>query len=444
MDSPFYVCIKCHLILHPLCYDIPREIRHPVHQIDHCLPLLPVVEGISNNCCCICRSFFCDVFPGNSWSTEMKNSAFQCRKCRVYVCVPCALSVPTKRIQLFGHPHPLFIMENRRNHMLRCRLCRVKSKDDILISCFECKHIFHLSCGQDLATEIPLHPYHPLPKHPLQLLHESTKSSSSRYEICPGCDEPIDAFHYRCRECGFAIDAYCAKQVPRSIKSETHEHPLSCFNENINANKCSDCGQVCSPPYFRCVTCGHNLHVRCFPNLPLKVKNEHHGHFLTLTKHQVKDHPEDVDETEFYCTSCERPRYLHDPTYSCDECHNFVSHFQCVNLEIFRVWEEDGTLASIIDQKTDTSSNVLEEVENEVNITFEIGEVSSSNTSFVGQDQYINAPHKELEELETNIADLQREEMALKTEFEILCKKRETLAAQLEEARAKSTHLGRH
>ncbi|OMO96110.1 C1-like protein [Corchorus olitorius] len=86
----------------------------------------------------------------------------------------------------------------------------------------------------------------------------------------------------------------------------------------------SVCNEIFEGPFYRCVECGINFHLKCVP-VPQIIKSKCHFHPLTLKDSFVED-----DSGEHYCDVCEEERHPKDHVYCCDECEGlFVAHIEC-------------------------------------------------------------------------------------------------------------------
>ncbi|XP_052211320.1 uncharacterized protein LOC127814100 [Diospyros lotus] len=389
LEGMFLVCLHCHHSVHQSCSQFPQEISHPINQHRHPFTLQSVVQIASF--CHLCGKLI------------TKRFSFQCRKCDdLNLDFRCASLKPTKishdlelQIQNFSHPHPFTAFENPMNFPFSCRLCELPIKDTIF-TCFQCKLIVHISCAL-LPREIKRHPFHP--QHPIKLHDDNTQSCSCEFScrLCRSYQGRHNRdFHYECLDCKFTVHSRCALSMPLAVKFKTHHHPLAFLDlKKSNArHHCNACRQECQSGFFQCVNCQFALHLRCIPNLPPTVKDKYHRHPLNLATSPIKDYPDEGDDAEFFCDSCEKRRNLRDPSYYCGECH-YVAHVHCVTSEVLRFLQDKG--------------------QDEVNLG------SESDTALVEEaKQEITELEKEVDKLQTRLVELRMEEQSLLSQLKLV------------------------
>ncbi|XP_052171514.1 peroxisomal acyl-coenzyme A oxidase 1-like [Diospyros lotus] len=106
--------------------------------------------------------------------------------------------------------------------------------------------------------------------------------------------------------------------------------PLLAFGIRAAGEYCKDfyceflVRPLCNSAFFVCMNCELALHLYCIPNVPPTARDMHHRHPLTLTSSPIKDYPNDDDDyADYYCDSCEKKRFLNDPSgYYCAQGHH--------------------------------------------------------------------------------------------------------------------------
>ncbi|KAL8495906.1 hypothetical protein ACS0TY_019866 [Phlomoides rotata] len=142
--GPAYICTKphCTFLLHDLCFDLPRYIRHHSHR-KHPLVLRPSPPYSDGE-------FTCDACgrSGNGYT-------YNCGTCEFDLHVECASLPETENRE--DHQHPLILMSEFPGKMdgpdFVCYVC-----DDPMVkgcwmySCLDCKCGAHLECAENLCT----------------------------------------------------------------------------------------------------------------------------------------------------------------------------------------------------------------------------------------------------------------------------------------------------
>lgn len=313
-----YVCLECRLLLHSSCADLPPEItNHPFHP-HHCLSIHQKHEFS----CSACNS---------SWNAL----SFQCsQNCDFQLDILCATLISKGAISTTKyHKHPLidcYVDQQQVNKFHSpCPACNQPFKDSLSF-CSDCRILAHKSC-----VELPFRITHPFHSHQLQL-------SSSLIELkCHACLQSKHGLSYKCvsLNCGYRSCLRCTFMGYSVIKDcSSHlnsNHLLYSFEFQPIGSRfdCDRCGHQIFTPFFRCIQCNFNLHFHCLSRLPPAVTHNNHRHNLTLTYLPIKDHPDEDENAELYCDSCEERRDLLHPSYYCAECH-YVTHVHCVRMQV--------------------------------------------------------------------------------------------------------------
>ncbi|XVE85802.1 hypothetical protein DITRI_Ditri17bG0120600 [Diplodiscus trichospermus] len=365
-DSYAYGCQGCNFFLHYSCMiTIPRQINHFFHP--SCpLTLLTDVPYKCKGC-----------------DEHGSGLAFRCGKCHFYLDVKCALlpTVESKgadKIQHYAHGHPLVLREsNEFGIKVQCRACGENCSGPCF-GCERCSFFLHRQCAVRSLPETEIHhPFHP--QHPLTLsaLTPGRDRTNFRCRACGGNDDRF-LLTYRCAKCDFNLHTVCAtpKLKPLLLRYAGHSHFLMFFNRTRGPFSCSICGCYARNCFFRCVACGFNIHLSCFPSAPKTIKYKCHLHPLTLTESPLEfelNTPGDKysSEDEFYCDVCEEKRYRFEPVYYCEEC-KFIAEIGCVMSELLpslTTSPDDVTLhggAISKDEENSAFETAIAEINNEI------------------------------------------------------------------------------
>ncbi|XVF57082.1 hypothetical protein PTKIN_Ptkin06aG0175300 [Pterospermum kingtungense] len=199
-------------------------------------------------------------------------------------------------------------------------------------SCLDCFYTIHESCIRILPQEIVQHPFHPF--HPLVAFPEyfdNRKCHACLLDFQLGFSVR-DFIRYGCLQCKFDLHFDCANSLRRVLKTNSHAHNLYYFGRDSQIFlerlgkldgfnfTCNACCEICNGPFYRCVDCAVNFHLKCVP-IPQNIEySKCHVHGLTLKESFVED-----DSGEYYCDVREEKRHPKDHVYYCEECdgHNF-------------------------------------------------------------------------------------------------------------------------
>ncbi|CAL5420078.1 unnamed protein product [Camellia sinensis] len=348
-----YGCNGCGFYLDISCAELSQDLVHPFHP-QHCLKLHAKFPPSDDACCPSC-----DVC-----GDRCSPITFCCSECDFVLDVHCAslMLMPTKSInegegghrhqpntiQHFTHPHPLIVcgFDKKTNFARTCYACDLPfEKASVVHVCLECGLLLHDSCP-DLPQVIN-HPFHP--PHQLTLRSPFDSGPPRRVNLlepfdfgpfmescCRVCLKPPTRWKYGCDKCDLTIDSRCAL-LPYVRDTRIHHHPLVYFTNSTTGPSnfcCHACFKIQCTPFLRCVeyNCYFEVHISCIPKLPRTLKHKYHRHALTLTNSPIKDHPDEDEDEEFYCDTCEERRALADRSYYCAECH-YVAHVGCVMSE---------------------------------------------------------------------------------------------------------------
>ncbi|XP_059642906.1 uncharacterized protein LOC132284796 [Cornus florida] len=231
-DSTIYVCLKCRILLHKSCFELPRKIKHhpfwPKYNFRLDQPFLKesvdceaCEESIDYGCSysseyCDCE--YCDNKPG------FFGTIFRFFESSVYIHAKCGLLKPTIMSNL--HDHPLaFIKKKGSFGNSKCRICD-RYIDTAFLRCeTSCDYSIHVRCYPALPNTIKVQ-YH---LHPLAITNSPVKDFPDEDEnaelYCDACEERRYLLHptYYCAECHFVahVDCDCVvSEVVRVLEEE--------------------------------------------------------------------------------------------------------------------------------------------------------------------------------------------------------------------------------
>ncbi|EOY25647.1 Cysteine/Histidine-rich C1 domain family protein [Theobroma cacao] len=318
-----YACEDCKYYLHEMCTTLSYEVSHPLHR-QHPLKLFTdIVEFTCHGC-----------------RDHSGGFAYMCLPCDFQLDVKCATSpiLPKNERQKlkemekvskvcpFNQNHKLDFFNHRpdlKDLALACDACKLP----ILGPGYTCRDCFNVKIHESCLAlmremQLTFHPLHPL----YPQIGDWENCSACRFKI-------IERIGYSCRQCDFHLHLHCANSLKLALKIKSHMHNLYYFGPDYEksyhlCNKCKS--YIGKEPFYYCVECNMNLHLKCVP-IPCPVKSKCHMHHLTLKNHFVED-----DSGEYYCDICEEERNSKNHCYYCEECAGlFVAHIECVLLPEF-------------------------------------------------------------------------------------------------------------
>ncbi|XWS64767.1 hypothetical protein CRYUN_Cryun05aG0031800 [Craigia yunnanensis] len=326
-----YGCESCKYYLHKTCAKLSHEVLHPLHP-QHSLKLIANTETFL---CHECRDFTIGFI-------------YMCYLCDFMLDVKCAISTTPKnesqrlkeieresKLCFFSQDHKLFFLNFRLepDQDFKCSICCLPILGPTY-NCVHCHYVLHESClGFPWEIQLPILQGSPL--HPIVI------GDGYRCSACGAIfDEHSITYCYRQRQYFLKFHLQCANSLRRALESESHEHPLfyfgtecqklftnmSTFHSDDSFFKCKKCNKPCSGvPFYRCIFCDINLHLKCVP-IPHLIKSKCHIHPFSLKDYFIED-----DSGEYYCDVCEEERHSKDHIYYCEECDGLlVAHMECV------------------------------------------------------------------------------------------------------------------
>ena len=348
-----YRCIKCiRFCLHKSCFELSRELHHPLHRKHHIILTKDRPYGF----CLKCNH--CKEFLDRSYSFfyRMSKSSFyyRCLSCEFYLHLRCASLPPllhTMEVEI--HDHSLTLL--RKLITFTCDACGKEGKDTPYL-CLTCAFCVHPICASLHRTV-----KHVRHQHTLNLTY--SLQFQPGYQICLLCVEKVDTNYgfYYCSSCTFVAHLSCAAdgdiedninvlkdedkesiepitalryrnpesvdsvsyvvkkkimgeegiEITAEIKHFSHQHELTLTHELKNSDKYDACKRPILTLFYNCTQCRFVLHKFC-AELPRKKWHPLHKHLLTLSKN-----PYGSDSTAS-CNACARSGI--EFSYNCYKC----------------------------------------------------------------------------------------------------------------------------
>lgn len=339
---PCYLCVECEYYAHVRCMVIteipcidPEILRHTsrndctylllenkrnddeLGHFSHCHPLT-VLEVGDVECKLCCKN--------------IHGSSYGCAPCEFYIHNSCA-ELPLELRHPF-HPHAhhcLTLQESKFFEGCYCDACDFNVNPGMSYRCNYCDFVLHLECSS-LKPSIKYEGH----EHLLILVENMFYQG-----ICEACGFEIEGtFFVRCVQCCFNLHVQCRPTTvslpPTVVHKHHHHHPLSIstkllVKDDSDVLYCDACGEERNPkhPYYCCVECEYNAHVRCvLTEVPhderVKLRHFSHDHYLYFVLESQRN--DDVT-----CYACKILIQADDPAYGCDPC-GFYLHKSCAEL----------------------------------------------------------------------------------------------------------------
>uniref|UniRef100_A0A7N2LGK8 Phorbol-ester/DAG-type domain-containing protein n=1 Tax=Quercus lobata TaxID=97700 RepID=A0A7N2LGK8_QUELO len=393
-----FACLKCKLLIHKLCLQLPHEIQHFFHPCP-----LSLRQESTKFTCRACKK-------------SHSQFAYCCNRCHFFLDVECALMFTRNfdgQNYILGcyHHHPLILCNKESNdHAVSCDGCNQVISGEIF-GCIQCHFYLHRSCAA--APQQIEHPFHP--EHTLTLFFDEKllctvsilksldKKGKVKYlgykhfsirddkeiEVCCGvCEKHVCGPSYECTRCKFFIHQDCIEPVEEGqhpFQPHDNDSLISVSRKTLPRKKftCDACNRKsCFGFSYRCEECCFKLDANC-ASLKPPIKYEGHQHLLTFFE-KVYDDPQcEVCNTcysdvsylrcvkcdfnvhllcvplpstikhkchidplhlvdyfvedysgEYYCDACENSRDPRESVYHCAGCSNYVAHINCVIDEV--------------------------------------------------------------------------------------------------------------
>ena len=353
LDSSYH-CIKCkRFYLHKSCFELSRELHHPLHR-KHPLVLTKNRPYTYSPKCHLCKKY---LSQSNSFFS------YSCLICHFNLHLGCASLPPLphtmQKVQI--HDHSLTLL--RKLITFTCDACGKEGKDTpyLRLTCAFCVHPMCASLHRTVK--------HVRHQHTLNLTY-SLHQIQPDHQICLLCVEKVDTNYgfYYCSSCTFVAHLSCAAdgdiedninvlkdedkesiepktalrygnpesvdsvsydvkkkimgeegiEITTEIEHFSHQHELTLTHELKNSDKCDGCKRPILTPFYNCTQCRFVLHKFC-AELPRKKWHPLHQHLLTLSKNPY-------GSPGYSCNACARD--CNGFTYNCHKC-NFDLDLNC-------------------------------------------------------------------------------------------------------------------
>ncbi|KAF5454028.1 hypothetical protein F2P56_023726 [Juglans regia] len=178
---PFYNCTQCGFFLHKACVELPRKIRHPLHQHPLILRSKATFCSVCKTCCRLCSGF-----------------TYNCEKCKFNIDVQCSLIPDT--ITHASHEHQLIL--SRSSDAKKCSCC--DSDQGFKFCCADCEFALDFKC-----LTLPYTIKYEQHVHPFTLCYSPEDESDEYY--CDICEKERDPkrWYYYCADCIFPAHPDC-------------------------------------------------------------------------------------------------------------------------------------------------------------------------------------------------------------------------------------------
>ncbi|KAG5378708.1 hypothetical protein IGI04_026550 [Brassica rapa subsp. trilocularis] len=314
-----FTCYSCKFGLCKLCFKLSSKLSHSLDP-EHFLEFLQRQPDH------IRISFIC---AGCGYISS--GSYYECKVCDIKIDPKCASIGITsrwdaKKTDHYSHRHVLTRCKTGwSNGTGTCFICeRPYSDKQICHGCLSCLCFVHDRC-LDLPNEIR----HPAHRHLLKRLNYM--QHRERKVQCDVCQESIHGVPFGCLNinCDFNIHMRCADSLLRSLRHQTHEHPLVYVPRNAaHAITVENPCKICEEPqkiwkncYYKCIQCDWNFHIECLRIPDFVVSKFHHSHHIQCKLF--------LNEEYEYCDVCETIINLGSYAYSCNKCV-FQAHIECI------------------------------------------------------------------------------------------------------------------
>ncbi|KAH9669522.1 cysteine/Histidine-rich C1 domain family protein [Citrus sinensis] len=333
VECEYYAHVRCAVITEIFCDDDREVLGHTSH--DDCSFLLENKNddelGHSIHCHTLTLSEVDDV-KCKLCCKHIHGSGYGCAPCEFYIHNSCAELPKELRHPLHPLPnHSLTLQESKFLEGYYCDACDLNVNPGGCYRCDYCDFALHLECAY-LKPSVKYEGH----EHLLILVE-----NMSYQGICEACGFEIEGtFFVRCVQCCFNLHVQCgpapASLPPTVVHKHGHDHPLSISTKAVAKNDsdvlcCDACGEERNPkhPYYCCVECEYNAHVRCVltevsHDERVKLRHFSHDHCLYFAFESKRN-------DGVTCYACERLIQADDPAYGCDPC-GFYLHKSCTEL----------------------------------------------------------------------------------------------------------------
>ncbi|GKV50949.1 hypothetical protein SLEP1_g57626 [Rubroshorea leprosula] len=253
-SGPVYCCFDCSFFLHPKCFVLPIEIKHPSHR-KHSLTLLPKPPPHpKKSSCYLCTKAF------KGCTKAFKGFIYYCSLCDFGIMIKCTFY--DKVIKSENHEHPFILVSKPFSFV--CNACGTDGKYCFPYVCTECDIAIHKDCiSFPWKIKITRH------EHPLSHIY-FLEEYEGKDKVCRICWDEINVEYgsYRCLR-GFSYDRdddarfICIRcfEVPDNFTNQGHQHRLVYGKRQYE--ECNSCGSKKHAFFNRCKECNFFLCKTC-------------------------------------------------------------------------------------------------------------------------------------------------------------------------------------
>lgn len=309
-----YGCASCNHLVHQLCFELPQNMRHPLHP-QHFLTLSP---SPSSQITTVCNQCHDPILGGYMYHCE------SCLEFNLHL--KCFLTLDLK--QKHEHPLILYDVDIYDLDVLACVICGVliDDIDSFTFACRDCKVYIHYDC---IFLPPTVEHHH---RHELNFEYNYPEESDLAY--CDVCEDNVDdkeldrnLSYYYCKICDYIAHVHCVTIKPTKVIThlEHHEHPMIYSRKPRRPCICCACNFYSEfGSYYFCDQCDTKLHKSC-ADFPRFIKHPHHKeHSLSLRSHTVLDSDGELS----FCNSCHRKFEGYGLVLQCIDCE-YVEHVGC-------------------------------------------------------------------------------------------------------------------
>jgi hypothetical protein len=242
--APFYNCAQCNFFLHTTCAQLPKEMKHILHQ--HTLALIPAPYLSGAFSCDACGQF-------------RHGFTYNCGRGKFDMDVQCC-SIPNT-LEHEGHQHSLFLFVSFDKNCSACdHEYHIPNVRGIFV-CTTCDFALDFTCAI-----LPLVARHRYDEYLLALTYAVKDIFEEHY--CLICEKEMNPNHwfYYCATCDFPAHSQCILgkylyiKFGSTFKVEVHQHPFAFVRKTKCSPPCDTCGETFDGVALECSQCKLNIH----------------------------------------------------------------------------------------------------------------------------------------------------------------------------------------
>ncbi|KAL7194203.1 hypothetical protein ACSBR1_034585 [Camellia fascicularis] len=326
--SPSYSCSQCRFFLHKLCAEQPEQVvKHHLHP-DHPLLFQHQPYRYKHTECSACRGTlqrFSYICPSPSCNFRLDA-----------VCASMGYRIQQQVDDTRFHKHPLIPLH--KPALFLCDACGKEHRDASFL-CSTCGFWVSQQCAS-LPSIIPRSDRH---RHPLTLIHSHPSRYTKFSTVCEICSDQVNISYwvYCCAKCKYYAHLYCAllqPELPRDGETEDEDEDL---DPNPISLPMPDESVDMITEFMKEISLkGANKKAKQISHeKDREINHESHDHPLTFFDIQINDESSfgnkqkfvknDTTKNDKICNGCVRP--ISASFYSCTAC-NFFLHVWCAKL----------------------------------------------------------------------------------------------------------------